>query len=119
MRCGDFKDPFGRFGRGTGFKAPPAGYGDYAFILHIVASLTDDGRAGIVCPRGVLFRGQPELEEGTSVSAWRGRKSAGKRSSWIFMFTTAATLLRAWRSIRVCPYPSSVAIGPQPNWNNK
>lgn len=23
-----FKDPFGRFGRGTGFKAPPAGYGD-------------------------------------------------------------------------------------------
>jgi hypothetical protein len=21
MRCGDFKDPFGRFGRGTGFKA--------------------------------------------------------------------------------------------------
>jgi type I restriction enzyme M protein len=58
-----YKDPFGRFGRGTGFKAPPAAYGDYAFILHIVASLTDDGRAGIVCPQGVLFRGQPELEE--------------------------------------------------------
>jgi type I restriction enzyme M protein len=60
-----FKDPFGRFGRGTGFKAPPAGYGDYAFILHILASLTDDGRAGIVCPQGVLFRGQPEAEEET------------------------------------------------------
>ena len=60
-----FKDPFGRFGRGTGFKAPPAGYGDYAFILHILASLTDDGRAGIVCPQGVLFRGQPEVEEET------------------------------------------------------
>src|SRR5947208_2797766 len=60
-----FKDPFGRFGRGTGFKAPPAGYGDYAFILHILASLTDDGRAGIVCPQGVLFRGQPEIEEET------------------------------------------------------
>jgi len=60
-----FKDPFGRFGRGTGFRAPPAGYGDYAFILHIVASLTDDGRAGIVCPQGVLFRGQPEVEEET------------------------------------------------------
>ena len=55
-----YKDPYGRFGRGTGFNAPPAGYGDYAFILHIVASLTDDGRAGIVCPQGVLFRGQPE-----------------------------------------------------------
>lgn len=60
-----FKDPFGRFGRGTGFKAPPASYGDYAFILHIVASLTDDGRAGVVCPQGVLFRGQPEVEEET------------------------------------------------------
>jgi type I restriction enzyme M protein len=60
-----FKDPFGRFGRGTGFRAPPAGYGDYAFILHILASLTDEGRAGIVCPQGVLFRGQPEVEEGT------------------------------------------------------
>ena len=60
-----FKDPFGRFGRGTGFKAPPASYGDYAFILHILASLTDEGRAGIVCPQGVLFRGQPEVEEET------------------------------------------------------
>ena len=60
-----FKDPFGRFGRGTGFHAPPAGYGDYAFILHILASLTDGGRAGIVCPQGVLFRGQPEVEEET------------------------------------------------------
>jgi N-6 DNA Methylase len=58
-----FKDPFGRFGRGTAFKAPPASYGDYAFILHIVVSLTDNGRAGIVCPQGVLFRGQPEVEE--------------------------------------------------------
>jgi type I restriction enzyme M protein len=60
-----YKDPFGRFGRGTAFKAPPAGYGDYAFVLHIVASLTDDGRAGVVCPQGVLFRGQPEVEEET------------------------------------------------------
>lgn len=60
-----FKDTYGRFGRGTPFKAPPAGYGDYAFILHILASLTDQGRAGIVCPQGVLFRGQPEVEEET------------------------------------------------------
>lgn len=28
-----YKDPFGRFGRGTPFKAPPAGYGDLAFEL--------------------------------------------------------------------------------------
>lgn len=60
-----YKDTFGRFGKGTPFKAPPAGYGDYAFILHILASLTDAGRAGIVCPQGVLFRGQPEVEEET------------------------------------------------------
>jgi type I restriction enzyme M protein len=60
-----FKDQFARFGRGTGFKAPPASYGDYAFILHIVTSLAEDGRAGIVCPQGVLFRGQAEVEEET------------------------------------------------------
>jgi type I restriction enzyme M protein len=60
-----YKDPFGRFGRGTAFKAPPPGYGDYAFILHILASLRDDGRAGVVCPQGVLFRGQPEVEDET------------------------------------------------------
>jgi len=60
-----YKDPYGRFGRGTSFKNPPAGYGDYAFILHILASLTDSGRAGVVCPQGVLFRGQPEIEEET------------------------------------------------------
>jgi type I restriction enzyme M protein len=60
-----YKDPYGRFGRGTGFQSPPAGYGDYAFILHILASLTDEGRGGVVCPQGVLFRGQPEVEEET------------------------------------------------------
>jgi type I restriction enzyme M protein len=60
-----YKDPFGRFGRGAAFRAPPASFGDYAFILHILASLTDVGRAGIVCSQGVLFRGQPEIEEET------------------------------------------------------
>ena len=60
-----YKDPYGRFGRATGFHAPPAGYGDYAFILHILASLSDAGRAGVVCPQGILFRGQPEMEEDT------------------------------------------------------
>lgn len=54
-----------RFGRGTGFKAPPAWYRDYAFILHILASLNDEGGAGIVCPQGVLFRGQAEINEET------------------------------------------------------
>jgi type I restriction enzyme M protein len=76
-----FKDPFGRFGRGTGFKAPPAGYGDYSFVLHILASLTDDGRAGIVCPQGVLFRGQPEVEEGTGEFDDNGNEKMKRRKA--------------------------------------
>jgi type I restriction enzyme M protein len=76
-----YKDPFGRFGRGTGFNAPPAGYGDYAFILHILASLTDDGRAGIVCPQGVLFRGQPEVEEETDEFDKNGNPKMKRRKA--------------------------------------
>ena len=76
-----FKDPFGRFGRGTGFHAPPAGYGDYAFILHILASLTDDGRAGIVCPQGVLFRGQPEVEKETDQLDKDGKPKIKRRKA--------------------------------------
>ena len=60
-----YKDPYRPVRARDPFRAPPAGYGDYAFILHILASLTDSGRAGIVCPQGVLFRGQPEVEEET------------------------------------------------------
>ena len=76
-----YKDPFGRFGRGTGFKAPPAGYGDYAFILHILASLADDGRAGIVCPQGVLFRGQPEIEDETGNFDAKGNPKIRRRKA--------------------------------------
>ena len=76
-----YKDPFGRFGRGTGFKAPPAGYGDYAFILHIVASLADDGRAGIVCPQGVLFRGHPEIDEETGAFDAKGNPKIRRRKA--------------------------------------
>ena len=76
-----YKDPFGRFGRGTGFKAPPAGYGDYAFILHILASLADNGRAGIVCPQGVLFRGQPEIEEETGTFDAKGNPKIKRRKA--------------------------------------
>ena len=56
-----FKDRYDRFTFGN----PPAGYGDYAFIQHIVASANETGRCGVVCPQGVLFRGQPEIEEET------------------------------------------------------
>ena len=76
-----YKDPFGRFGRGTGFRAPPAGYGDYAFILHILTSLTDDGRAGIVCPQGVLFRGQPKIKEETGSFDAKGNPKIRRRKA--------------------------------------
>ena len=76
-----YKDRYGRFGRGTGFQAPPAGYGDYAFILHILASLTDDGRAGIVCPQGVLFRGQPKIEEETGDFDAHGKPKVKRRKA--------------------------------------
>ena len=76
-----YKDPFGRFGRGTSFQAPPAGYGDYAFILHILASLSEDGRAGIVCPQGVLFRGQPKVEEETGDFDTSGKPKVRRRKA--------------------------------------
>ena len=76
-----YKDPFGRFGRGTGFQAPPAGYGDYAFVLHILASLSDNGRAGIVCPQGVLFRGQPRIEEETGEFDAKGNPKVKRRKA--------------------------------------
>lgn len=55
----DFEDPYNRFIYGI----PDFSNGDFAFIQHIVASLNDKGRAGVVCPQGVLFRGQPEKTE--------------------------------------------------------
>jgi type I restriction enzyme M protein len=49
-------DPFGR----DAYGVPPKGYGDLAFVQHMVASLKDDGMLGVVVPHGVLFRGGAE-----------------------------------------------------------
>jgi type I restriction enzyme M protein len=49
-----------RYGRLEGYEAPPKKNADYAFILHILGSLNQNGRAGIVVPHGVLFRGGAE-----------------------------------------------------------
>lgn len=54
-----FNDPYERFEYGL----PPFSNGDFAFLQHIVASLNENGKAGVVCPQGVLFRGQPEKTE--------------------------------------------------------
>lgn len=49
-------DPFDRFKYGT----PPPKNGDYAFLLHILASLKSTGKAAVILPLGVLFRGNAE-----------------------------------------------------------
>jgi len=55
----EFTDPYNRLVYGI----PPYSNGDFAFLQHIIASLDDKGKAGVVCPQGVLFRGQPEKTE--------------------------------------------------------
>jgi len=46
-----------RFARGV----PPKSKGDYAFILHMIATaLPREGRVGVIVPHGVLFRGGSE-----------------------------------------------------------
>src|SRR3989344_5708368 len=49
-----------KYGRLEGYEMPPTSNADYAFILHIVKSLNTNGRAGVIAPRGVLFRGGSE-----------------------------------------------------------
>lgn len=50
-------DTFHRF---EGFGIPPAKNGDFAWLLHVIKSLKPNGKAGIVLPHGVLFRGNAE-----------------------------------------------------------
>jgi len=49
-------DEFGRFPYGQ----PPTKNGDYAFLLHMLTSLKSTGRAAVILPHGVLFRGNQE-----------------------------------------------------------
>ncbi len=49
-------DEYRRFDHGE----PPAKNGDYAYLLHLVASLRSTGKGAIVMPHGVLFRGNRE-----------------------------------------------------------
>ena len=51
------EDIFHRF---DGFGIPPGKNGDYAWLLHVIKSLDTNGKAGIVMPHGVLFRGNAE-----------------------------------------------------------
>ncbi|MDQ8747864.1 type I restriction-modification system subunit M [Elizabethkingia miricola] len=49
-------DHYNRFWRGL----PPKSKGDWAFISHMIESLNNTGKAGVVVPHGVLFRGAAE-----------------------------------------------------------
>jgi type I restriction enzyme M protein len=51
-------DGFGRFRYGI----PPKTKGDFAFVEHMIATLNQNGRMGVVVPHGVLFRGGAEGE---------------------------------------------------------
>lgn len=63
MKTAKEEDSFGRWGNGDGLApVPPTGCGDYAFLLHIIASLKAEGHAACILPHGVLFRGGAEAE---------------------------------------------------------
>ena len=49
-------DEYRRFALGE----PPAKNGDYAYLLHLIASLKSTGKGAIIMPHGVLFRGNRE-----------------------------------------------------------
>lgn len=51
-------DLFHRFEYGI----PPTKNGDYAFLLHLIASLKSTGKGAIILPHGVLFRGNVEAD---------------------------------------------------------
>lgn len=54
----DLEETYDRF---TGFGMPPEGCADYAFLLHMLKSMDPEhGRAAIILPHGVLFRGGQE-----------------------------------------------------------
>lgn len=51
------EDKYKRF---DGYGIPPEKNGDYAWFLHVLKSLDTNGKAGIILPHGVLFRGNAE-----------------------------------------------------------
>jgi type I restriction enzyme M protein len=52
--CGG--DPYGR----DRYGCPPRGYGDFAFVQHMISSVGPQGKLGVVLPHGILYRGGSE-----------------------------------------------------------
>lgn len=50
-------DAYRRF---DGYGIPPEKNGDWAWFLHVLKSLTEEGKAAIIMPHGILFRGNAE-----------------------------------------------------------
>lgn len=49
------------YGRFTGYgDTPPEKNGDFAWLMHILKSLKSTGKAAVILPHGVLFRGNAE-----------------------------------------------------------
>lgn len=44
------------------YGVPPRKNGDYAFLLHIIASMKSTGKGACILPHGVLFRGNAEAD---------------------------------------------------------
>lgn len=62
MKTAKKNDAYSRWAQGNDNIAPvpPSGCGDYAFLLHIIASLKSEGHGACILPHGVLFRGGAE-----------------------------------------------------------
>ena len=59
----NWTDGYRDFGRGEGFgETPPEKNGDYAWVMHVLKALKPTGRAAVILPLGVLFRGNAEGE---------------------------------------------------------
>lgn len=57
----NWTDGLQEFGRFDGYDdRPPEKNGDYAWLLHILKSLKPTGKAAVILPHGVLFRGNAE-----------------------------------------------------------
>lgn len=54
-------DAYGRYTE-TDYGVPPEKNGDYAWLLHVLKSLKSTGKAAIILPHGVLFRGNAEAD---------------------------------------------------------
>ena len=57
----NWKDGLREYGRFDGYgEKPPEKNGDFAWLLHILKSLKSTGKAAVILPHGVLFRGNAE-----------------------------------------------------------